>query len=278
VDDGSADLRILEPPVQIAKPGLNQHKTQTNSSAAVNFAAQFDEKSRHLLIAKNPTTGPGRQLWQARITNPKNRAGSESKIQLQRIIEQIHSVEFTPQPGPPEPLIVAEPIQKTEPNETLSQPEVMQPPQSQKAESGHKPSLDSEQQNEVQMPYQPVTEETLQMLKDLSQHPQQLKTPFELAEVLFNSGCLKEAAKCYRQALNRMTADETDQNENKAWILFQIGNCLRNTDPPTAIEMYRQLIAEYGDSPWVDSAKARNKLINWYQQDKPAELVAENRF
>jgi uncharacterized protein with HEPN domain len=39
--------------------------------------------------------------------------------------------------------------------------------------------------------------------------------------------------------------------------------------------MYRQLIAEYPGSPWVDLAKAREKLIDWYLKDKPRTLIAE---
>jgi TolA-binding protein len=131
------------------------------------------------------------------------------------------------------------------------------------------------------------------------QHPERLNKPFELGELLFLSGHLKDAAICYQEALSRSSPDKADPNQkpqqdakvpdvglktsllsiqSRAWILFQIGNCLRNDDPPTAMKMYKQLIAEYPDSPWVDLAKARSTLIDWYQKDNPRGLIAEDQF
>ena len=52
---------------------------------------------------------------------------------------------------------------------------------------------------------------------------------------------------------------------------------LRDIDPPTAVEMYEQLIAEYPNSPWADLAKARTKLIDWYLKDKPDTLINERK-
>jgi TolA-binding protein len=119
----------------------------------------------------------------------------------------------------------------------------------------------------------PVASQTLQMLENLLQHPDQTDNPFELAEVLFLSGHLKEASVFYREALNRERPDQPDPTEDRPWILFQIGNCLRHEDMPTAMKMYKQLITEYPDSPWTDLAKARHKLINWYRKDKPRTLI-----
>jgi len=151
------------------------------------------------------------------------------------------------------------------------------------------------------------------MLKSLLQHPERLRNPFELGEILFLSGHLKDAAICYQEALSRSSPDKADPTQkpqqslglltedvkvpdvvlgprlaetktgmfsirNRAWILFQIGNCLRDDELPTAMKMYRQLIAEYPDSPWADLAKARSKLIDWYQKDNPRALIAENQF
>jgi TolA-binding protein len=99
-----------------------------------------------------------------------------------------------------------------------------------------------------------------------------------LAEILFNSNHLKEAAKCYQQALDRITANETDRFADKEWLLFQIGNCLRNTDRQAAMQIYSQLIAEYPDSPWVDLANAKSKLIDWYLKDKPDALIKEYKL
>ncbi len=241
------------------------------------LSAQVNKKQPHLLIAKSPTTHLSHQLWQERITNPKDINSSESKSELYQIIEKIRSVKFEPQDKLSEPLIVVKPTQKTELDDTLSDTNVLEKTEHKKAEAEPKTPSGSERQDENQLLYKPVTDETLQMFEGLLSHSEQLKKPLVLADILFHSGHLKEAAKCYQEALNRLNADKNVRYEDKAWILFQIGNCLRNNDPPVAIEMYRQLIAEYPDLLWVDFAKARSKLINWYLQDKPKALVNENR-
>lgn len=252
--------------------------------------AQNDSKKRSQLpqgslpIAQSSNNHLAHQLWQANISIA-NVEKAESKNELQRIIEQIRSVEFEPREEVPKTVIVVEPAPTTEPNETSSAIEAPQEHEKKKIE--------------LRLPYEPVTEQTLQMLKSLLQHPERLHSPFELGELLFLSGPLKDAAICYQEALSRCSPNKADPNQkpqqdanapdavsktrmfstrNRAWILFQIGNCLRDDDLPTAMKMYSQLIAEYPDSPWTDLAKARSKLIDWYQKDNPGVLITENQF
>lgn len=260
-EHSNAPFVICQPPVQIAGLPLDQWQTQTGSNMAANFAAKEDKKSSLPLIAKSPTTNLGRKLWQARISAFEDKSSSQSKDELRRIIRQIGSVEFKSQAQPAEPLIVIEPIQKAEPDEISSPAEM--------------PQKQGPGKIEHKLPYKRVTEETLQIFKSLSQYPEQLNNPLELAEILFNSHCLKEAAMCYQEAFNRLTADQTEPVRNADWLLFQTGNCLRNDDPSTAMQMYAQLIAEYPDSPWVDLAKAKNELTDWYLKDTPDALIDE---
>jgi len=236
-----------------------------------------NEKQDNWLIAKSPTTELGRQLWQARIENPEDKDSGKSRDELFQIIEKIHSVRFEPQYKAVESPVVVEPAEGTKSDKTSPDPNTPQEPEPKKAEAEPNNPSDSKQQNENLSLSIQITDQTLEIFERLSQQPQQIKNPLELAEILFRNGNLKEAAKCYKEALDRMTANENGLQEDKAWILFQIGNCLRNTDQPAAIEMYKQLITEYPDSPWTDLAKAQSKLIDWYLQDKPVELVAENR-
>ena len=213
------------------------------------------------LVAKSPKTDLRRQLWQARISVEGDTKHNESKNELRRIIREINSVEFRLRRQAPEPLIAIEPIRKTDPNETVFDKGMPQEDESGKIEG--------------KLPYRPVTDETLQVLKSLSQHPEQLHNPFELGEILFSSHCLKEAAKCYQEALNRMTAGETGPGRDRAWLLFQTGNCLRQDDPATAIQMYEELIIQYPDSPWASLAKAKSELVAWYMKDTPDKLIDE---
>lgn len=249
-----------------------------NSNIAANLAARVDKKPSDLLIAKSPVTDLGRQLWQARISVSEDDKSSQSKNELQQIIKQISSVEFKPQDRTLEPLIVVEPAKTAESNEALSNTDMPKKTKPGKPETMPQKSLGSGQQDEKQLLRGQITKQTLQIFEQLSQQPQQIKNPLELAEILFRSNQLKEAAKCYQEALKLMTANENGRHEDKAWILFQIGNCLQKDDPPTATQMYKQLIVECPDSPWVDLAEAKSRLIDWYLKEKPNTLINERKL
>ena len=202
-----------------------------------------------------------RQLWQARISAAQSEKNEVSKNELKRMIERIRSVKFKPRKQPPEPVIVVEPAPTTEPNETA--PDTAVRKEHEKKEI------------EPKLPYEPITDQTLQMLKSLSLHPDKLDNPFELGEILFLSGNLKEATVFYREALNRKGLDDVGSAQDRPWVLLQIGNRLRNDDLAVAATMYKQLITEYPNSLWVDLAKAQDELISWYQKDTPRKLIAE---
>jgi tetratricopeptide (TPR) repeat protein len=269
---------IWEPRLTIANLLPGPWQTQANNNIAVNFAAQINKKSNHLLIAKNPTTSFSRKLWQTRIANPDDKNIIKSRNELLHIIEKIRSLKFETEDKPVEPVIAIEPPGKTETDKILPHIDETQKPEAQKSEATSQGLIVSEPQEEKHFRPKQITKKTLEIFEEISQNPGRINDPLELAEILFHSGNLKEAAICYQEALNRISNEQTEQNPDKAWILFQTGNCLRNDDPSKANEMYRQLIIEFRDSPWADPAMARSNLINWYQQDKPETLIAENRF
>ncbi len=292
--DPNFSLDILERLLPIAKPPLDLLETETADNAALNFATNAtsdSQTSKESVLkqqqnpsasaqddteknSKNPDTQRRNQLWQARISTPKDENDNKSKKQLQQIIQQIRSLEFKLEDKTPKPLIVVEPAQKTGPDKT-SYTEASEQPQAQKVRPEPLTESYSKPQNTESPPYEPVSSQTLQVFQSLSKQPEQLQNPFELGEILFRSGCLKEAYICYRQALNRHSPDEPDPTQNAAWILLQIGNCLQNEDQQTAIQMYRRLIGECPASPWVDLAEAKIKLIDLYLKDKPRTLITE---
>ena len=293
--DSSAPKNLIEPQdvifqvlesatlpaeLQQKKPRHSHITPQTLGIAPINFAAQLDEKLplNRPAATEKPNIMPERKLWKTRISIPNEQPDSTSKNKLKQIIEQIRSVEFKPQSETPKPIVALEPEPKTEPNETPADTSAPKEP----LEKQSKKTIDTPPkeipQNLSTLPYQPLTNETLKMLENLLQQPQALNNPAELAEVLFLSGRLKEAAVLYQQALNQTSPDKPEQAQNRAWFLFQIGNCLRYDDPNSAIKIFRQLITEYPDSPWTDPAKALDKLINWFQKDSPQSLLLDNRF
>ena len=231
-----------------------------------NSAAAVGQKSPQssLTILPDPNSNFRRQLWRAELSIAKGEKDKRTKDELKRMIEQIRSIEFKPGKQASETVLVPEVIQTAEPNETLPDTAV---PKEQKTKE-IKPKL----------PYEPISDQTLQILKDLSQHLDHLRNSFELGETLVLSGNLKEAAIFYQEALKRKSPDDVGSARNRAWTLFQIGNCLRNDDPITAMKMYGQLITEYPNSPWKELAEARSKLLNWFLTDKPGELIAEHKL
>jgi len=237
-----------------------------NSAAAVadthasNRRGQESPQSS-LTVPPDPNSNFRRQLWRAELSIAKGEKDERTKDELKRMIEQIRSIKFETQKETFGPIVVPKVVLIDEPNEAVSETKEQE-----------------KKEIEPKLPYEPITDQTLQILKDLSQHLDHLRNSFELGETLVLSGNLKEAAIFYQEALKRKSPDDVGSARDRAWILFQIGNCLRNDDPITAMKMYGQLITEYPNSPWKELAGARNKLLDWYQKDEPHKLITEHKL
>jgi tetratricopeptide (TPR) repeat protein len=231
----------------------------TYANSAAEIGRTLSQSS--VITSIDPNNVSGLELLRADISIAKSENDTKSKNQLKQIIEQIRSVEFKPQQQAKGPVVIPEKAPAIKPKETV--PDV--PVQKKEAKQETKPKL----------PYEPITEETLQKLRSLAQNPEMLDNPLELGEIVFVSGNVKEAAMFYREALKRKDPNDAGLSQDRAWILFQIGNCLRNDDLPAAAKTYQQLLTEYPNSPWADMAKARSNLIAWYLKDDPVKLIAE---
>ena len=209
-----------------------------------------------------------RLLWANRIAMPDAGEKTPGKDELQRLIEQIRSVRFEPQYPPLQPRFigVAGPTLAAEPNPDLSGA----PP----AELNRAIAKLTPAKSVKAGPYNPITDQTLQIVAGLLQHPDQVRNPFEMAELLFLCGRLKEAAVFYQHALSKTAPNDTHSTEDRAWLLFQVGNCLRENDPAAAKDIYMKLIVEYPNSSWTEIAKARGRLIGWYQKNDPKKLIS----
>jgi tetratricopeptide (TPR) repeat protein len=114
-------------------------------------------------------------------------------------------------------------------------------------------------------------------LADLQRNPSRVRDPLETAELLFLSGRPTDATPFYEEALRRASPGAAASSSDRAWILFQLGNCLRETDAAKAQDAYAKLIAEYPDSPWTEMARAGSRLLTWYQSTRPDQLIAPAR-
>ncbi len=92
--------------------------------------------------------------------------------------------------------------------------------------------------------------------------------PVSLADALYLSGNLDEAATLYELALGKRL-----EAPDRAWSLFQLGNCRRQGDPAGARKVYRDLIQEHPDSAWADLAATQDRLLEWRLKDRPAEFL-----
>jgi len=206
------------------------------------------------------------RVWEGRITAPTADSYEQMKLELQKVIYQVRAIELEERrakiisDAELMAMGAAEPNGLPDANEALV--------------AGKK------EVEQVRPPYTPVSESTLKALEDMAAKAGTegagLANALELAEILYRSGRLEQAAKVYRLAYNAAAADDNVAVENKAWMLLQVGNCLRDIDASGAAEAYKQVVTEYANSMWKDMAKTQLALLNWYASDKPEELVAKN--
>jgi TolA-binding protein len=247
-----ADLPDIQMP-----PQPDSDTLQPTVTFAANFAAAVKDELPQ--TSPVPADTPARQielqLRKSNVSPIDQHRGNDKTDDLRQVIEQIRSVAFEPQQPTQQPANTS-----PEPNTTTIVEPVIQPvPVSARPET----------------PDKSMSEQTLQTLQLLLKDPNRVPNPLELAEILYRSGKPGPAGLCYKQALNSIAADDLNQAGERAWILFQIGNCLKNDDPNTARESYAELVRTHPDSPWAEIAKSEHGLIDWYQQDQPRKLIQE---
>ena len=278
------DIQIpsyAEMSIQLDKPmanQLNSDLSQIIRATAANFAAEVGDKLPQ--TSPVPTNASGkqleRQLSESRISPPAQSTENSKSNELRQIIEQVRSVKFETSRGE---LVHPELVEGVEPQQPARQPVDTSPavwPQPTTADSSAETELQPLVSSTVtQSAGKSTSDHTLQIVEGLLKDPNQITNPFELAEVLFRSGRMAPAGLCYKQALNTMPTDDPNLGTERAWILFQIGNCLKDEDPNAARESYAELIRMHPDSPWAEIARVRHGLIEWYQQEKPGELIRQ---
>lgn len=252
-------------PIQISKAGLDHHKPKTNSDITMNFTTRLDGQvtgSSNFLLAQSPASDVQEKLWKTRITASDEGQGDQDndiKNDLRRIIKKVRAIRLKSWDEISNPVIIIEPYVQAEANSPVVAE--VEKPQKQVV------------QEEIAPTEPPYAEMILEMFNELSEYPEQLKKPVELGDILYSGGYLEQAALCYEQALSQNQFFEDGLNQDKAWVIFQAGNCLHKKEPQAAMEKYQQLIAEFSGCQWVELAKARSDLISWYIADDPTSLI-----
>jgi hypothetical protein len=205
------------------------------------------------------------ELWSSRIAAPAPNEDAETRLALRQLIRQVRSVKFDSGTS-------ALPAESPVAPQAAPAPTKMEPAAGQEVAPVEPPVVSAKDENGS--PLSPGAKKTLE---GLLHDPRQAHDPLEVAELLFLSGRPADAVSFYEKALERTSAGDTTTAQDRAWILFQLANCLRETDLSQAQKTYMQLISEYPSSPWTELAKAQGQLVGWYQKDRPHQLIASRQ-
>jgi len=111
------------------------------------------------------------------------------------------------------------------------------------------------------------TEEMKRLAEEAPKNP---SAALLLADALYLGGHLDEAAPLYE----RLLAQPTLPDSEKAWALYQSANCKRLSDPAGAATLYERLLNQHPESPWATAATVRKALAQWQARVRPKTLLA----
>jgi hypothetical protein len=251
-------------PTKFISSDISKKDTAINTSdiTYLNIAGLLEPNSTSVPVPSNQLT---RQLWVNRIVSPTAEENTPTSRDLRRLIEQVRSVRFEPQYSATPSMVPTEQNPFRLPNNRRLATQLPQDLRNKMVNSND---------SELMQP-QALTDQTVKIVDSLLPHPEQVRNPFEIAEMLFTCSRLKEAAVFYQQALSKIRPDDTQSAENRAWLLFQVANCLRESNSSTAKDTYMKLISEYPNSPWTEIARVRGKLLGWYEKNDLKKILAE---
>jgi hypothetical protein len=176
-----------------------------------------------------------RQLWRSHVEAP---AEKESARQLDGAVRALESVRLGRKKGPG-------------------------PADKQKRIDSGKEATTKPTSRPAQIP-----PELLAKIKSISKTG--VADPAGLAEALRLGGHLDHAAGFYDMAMK-----STSDSKEKAWLLFQSANCLRQKNPSAALEKFQKLLTEYPDSLWAPLAQAQAQVVEWRQTNNVTALFEQ---
>ena len=94
--------------------------------------------------------------------------------------------------------------------------------------------------------------------------------PAALADALFQAEHPDLAAVFYDRAIKGQAAPK-----QKAWLLFQAGNCRRKTKPQAAVKAYDALVAAHPGSLWSNIALVQKSIVEWQNTSNLTALLKD---
>ncbi len=250
---------------------LNAAWSQTDSndlgSQRTSQAPSRLDQTQNQMYSTPASLQPGaeltQRLWESRMSVPDPNEDADAKETLKNLIEKVRSLTFESNEATPAFSSPTEPDHRTDSNPSTRITQARPSTTAQPAPRAI-PPVESGRD---------LPPATLERLGELLHDPNRVRDPLEMAELLFLSGHPVEAVAFYEKALTLTTRADVTTSGDRAWILFQLGNCLREIDMTKARDAYLKLIAEYPDSPWTELAKAHGRLISWYLSARPQQLL-----
>lgn len=195
-----------------------------------------------------------RDLWRAGIDAPADQSDS---VRLREAIRQLREFEKNsarPEPARPAPIGRASVTPKAPPIPAPASQPITRPI--------------SAKVRTVRPGGGGISPTTLRQLRKLS--PKGVHNAIALGDSLLRGGHLEEAVQIYQVAMQRDPGEE-----DRAWVMFQMGNCKRTSDPEMAAGFYKRLLSEHPGSLWSGVAEIQEHLIQWRRINDPGKLLKE---
>lgn len=206
-----------------------------------------------------------RKLWQERIQAPVS-PRSNGASDLQSLIAKLRSTRLPLDSAlPPEPVVDASPLPR-DPVVSAAVP-LPAPPVGPTTLTAPIPMLP--------VTRGPLSSETLAQIERMADQALDAGLALRLADLLYESQYSERATPFYRLATETLDPNAPLAHENRAWALFQLGNCLRESAPAEAKLAYQRLTSEYPTAPWADLAAMWHDLADWYWREQPRETLEE---
>ncbi len=206
------------------------------------------------------------KLWRERIQAPESRRGNDTS-ELQSLIAKLRSTHVpSPSAIPAAPLVDA--------NALPGDPEVSAPPTPLPAPPVGPTTLTAPIPT-LPVARGPLRPETLAQIERMADQTMDPGLALRLADLLYESQYRDRATPFYRLATETLDPNAPLAHENRAWALFQLGNCQRESAPAEAKLAYQRLTSEYPTAPWADLATMWHDLADWYWREQPRETLDE---
>lgn len=206
---------------------------------AVNLFASEDSNSlAKSLIDESKTIREEIQLEDYRMPFEPN---LPEKNELSNLVDELNSLTFSVKMAAA-PDVIAEPNEPNEPNDAKS----------------------------VEIGFADIIQQVIN-------EPNNVVDILKLADALFLNNNLDQAEVFYGKA-EASIADSNDiqNNSNYAWILFQLGNCCRQSKPEQAFNYYQKLIELFPSNQWAEQALVQQKIAKLLTDEKQSIDFLEN--